>query len=149
MSLATPLLGLLGTDSEWYTPRLLHWNKVKPAEGQLRSLFPHVSPERAIDIGRDANFGAAQAQLSKLETALDYPTPAKVHSFRNWAPTCADQLRFPREERERLGRWAPGSAMPDRYDKAVCATELRLRNEILEKIRPGWRPRNEFELEIT
>ena len=40
-----------------------------------------------------------------------------------------------------------GSATPGRYYKAVCAAELRLRNENLEKVRPWWRPRNAPELE--
>ena len=127
MNWAAPLLVLLGPDSVRYRPLLLHWGEVKPAEWQFRALFPHVPPERRIDISRDANFGAAQAQLSKPEVSLGFPN-------------CANQLRFPREERERLGHWAPGSAAPGRYDKAVCATEIRLRNEILQKIRSGRRP---------
>ena len=36
--------------------------------------------------------------------------------------------------------------MPGRYDKAACATALRLRNEILEKVRSWRRPRNAFEV---
>ena len=54
-------------------------------------------------------------------------------------------ITFSREDREKLGRWAPGSLMPDRYDRATCTTELRLRNEILERIRSGWEPTNSFE----
>ena len=37
--------------------------------------------------------------------------------------------------------------MPDRFDKAVCAAELRLRGDILSKIRPGRRPQLSFEVE--
>ena len=39
--------------------------------------------------------------------------------------------------------------MPDRYDRAECATELRLRAEILEKIRRGWRPAAAFETPVS
>ena len=37
--------------------------------------------------------------------------------------------------------------MPDRYDNAVCATELRSRNELFDKIRSARRPQKSFELE--
>ena len=82
-----------------------------------------------------------------MEAVLGFPKSANLHSFRNLAPTCANKLRSPREERERLGHRAPWGAMPDRYDKAVCAAELRLRNEILGQIRPVWRPKASFEVE--
>ena len=36
--------------------------------------------------------------------------------------------------------------MPDRYDRAVCATELRIRDEILGRAREGWAPAAAFEL---
>ena len=36
--------------------------------------------------------------------------------------------------------------MPDRYDKATCAAELRIRTEIINKIREGWRPQKAFEV---
>ena len=35
--------------------------------------------------------------------------------------------------------------MPDLYGRAICATELRLRGEILNKIRGGWGPSQPFE----
>ena len=36
--------------------------------------------------------------------------------------------------------------MPEVYDRATRATELRLRDEILEKVRKGWEPAGPFEL---
>ena len=36
--------------------------------------------------------------------------------------------------------------MPNRYDKAVCATELKLRDRIFEKVRSGWRPQHAFQV---
>ena len=38
--------------------------------------------------------------------------------------------------------------MPDRYDKAVCATELRLRGKISTQIRAGWRPNDSSQVAI-
>ena len=37
--------------------------------------------------------------------------------------------------------------MPELYDKATCATELRMRAEILEKVRKGRTPKDAFEVE--
>ena len=37
--------------------------------------------------------------------------------------------------------------MPDRYDKAVCSTELKLRGSIFTQIRSGWRPQRAFEVQ--
>ena len=39
--------------------------------------------------------------------------------------------------------------MPDRYDRAICAAELRLMSEILAKIAAGWRPTAAFEVPNT
>ena len=36
--------------------------------------------------------------------------------------------------------------MPDRYDRAECATELRIRSEIIDKIKRGWRPTRALEV---
>ena len=71
----------------------------------------------------------------------------KLHPFRNRATTCASQLRYPREGRDRLGHWAPGGGIPDGYDKAVCASELRIRADILDKVHEEWRPQKSFDAE--
>ena len=36
--------------------------------------------------------------------------------------------------------------MPDLYDRSTCATELRIRNEVIAKIRDGWGPVGKFQL---
>ena len=36
--------------------------------------------------------------------------------------------------------------MPNVYDRAVCAAELRLRGDILNRIDSGWRPAPAFEV---
>ena len=38
--------------------------------------------------------------------------------------------------------------MPDRYDKAVCATELKLRDKIFSQIRSGWQPQRAFQVRV-
>ena len=142
---ATPRAGLR-PKSSWFEPIIKLWAKVKPKEGKFRTIFPHVSNEWVIDYHRAGTFGVVQARINLLVKEFG-ATQAKLHSFRNWGPTCARQLRFPREEREVIGHWAPGSRMPDHYDKAVCATELKLREAMLAKLREGWRPSKDFEVQ--
>ena len=95
---------------------------------------------------RSASYGLVQGELRKIAIELGYTTKYTLHSFRAWAPTCSSQLNFPREDRGRLGHWAPGSLMPNRYDKAICATELKLRDQIFTRIRGGWRPLHAFQV---
>ena len=45
-----------------------------------------------------------------------------------------------------MGHWATGVMIPDRYDKAVCATELKLRARIFTEIPPGRRPRHALQV---
>ena len=146
--MSPPPTGLSGT-TNWSMPILdfggrLNYNKAN--RGQFKSLFPHVGNEWKIALKRSASFGLVQSKLTKIAMSLGYTNKYNLHSFRGWGPTCANQLNPPREERERLGHWAPGGMMPDSYDKAVCATELKLRGEIFSEIRPGWRPPNAFQV---
>ena len=110
------------------------------------SLFPHVSNDWALDLSKKGTYGVVQAAIARMETRFGFPKQMKVHSARNWFATCAGQLLYGREHREKLGRWAPGSIMPDHYDRAECATELRLWAEIIEKVQSGWRPSKAFEV---
>ena len=147
MNWATPTTGL-GGDPEWRRPIIRHWGKIKHGRtGEFTAAFPHIDTDDWANYKRNATFGFAQSKLTKIEPEHGFANGLKLHSFRGRAPTCANQLRFPREERGRLGHWAPGSNMPDRYDKATCAAELRLRGEILNKIWEGWRPQKAFEVE--
>ena len=90
--------------------------------------------------------GLVQTLIAKIEAKFGFPSIVKLHSPRNFFPTCAGQLLYGGEFREKLGRRAPGSTMPDRYDRAECATELRVRAEIIEKIQRGRRPTKPFEI---
>ena len=86
------------------------------------------------------------ACFRNLENALWFDSGCTLHSFRSWLATCANQLAFKREDREKLGRWSAGPVMPDRYDRATCATELRLRNEIVAQVADGRRPQVALEV---
>ena len=39
--------------------------------------------------------------------------------------------------------------MPDRYDKAICATELKIRAKIFAEVRAGWIPQGAFQVANT
>ena len=36
--------------------------------------------------------------------------------------------------------------MPERYDRATCASELATRSKVLAEFAAGWRPAGEFEI---
>ena len=115
-------------------PVVKWWSKIKPKEGQTANSFHRVGGEWEVLSRRSGANGTAQAALTKIERALGFTLGLKLHSPRTFFATCAGLLRFPREEREKLGRWAAASVMPDRYGRAVCVTELLLRGDILRRI---------------
>ena len=109
-------------------------------------VFSYVDKDWDVNPKKRATHGVAQAALARICGNSGFEKGYTLHSPRNWFSTCAGQLLYTREHREKLGRWAPGSVMPDHYDKAVCATELRLRSEITQRINNGWRPSKEYEI---
>ena len=156
MCWAAPKEGLK-SKGKWCLPALSFWNTVNPSlpkEGAASQggnkfyfLFPYFDKEWAVDFARAATNGTAQATLTRLEEACELKGLGRtLHSPRSWFATCATQLAFKREDRTTLGRWAAGSVMPDRYDRGICVTELRLRDEILGQVKDGWRPQKAFEI---
>ena len=143
---ATPRVGIY-SNGAWLNPLWKYWEKVQPKkDGKYRYLFPHFSPNWDIDYNRKGSHGVIQATLTRLELLLGFPKLLKLHSARTWFATCARQLMFGLEDRTTLGHWKEGSKMPNLYDRAVCATELNLRNQILQKLHSGWTPTHAFEI---
>ena len=99
-----------------------------------------------MDISAAGSSGVIQHALTRAEFKLGFPKLLTLHSPRAWYATCAAQLLFSLEQREKLCHWQPGSIMPDTYDRAVCAVELRLRNSILNRVDDGWQPADSFEV---
>ena len=123
------------------------WSKQKPKiVDQFSPLFPRVAPNWTIDRKRPGTSGTVQAALTRLETHLGFPPLCTLRSPRNWFPTMGTQLMFSEEKRNWLGRWKQGSKMPNRYDRAHCVTELRVRGDIFSNLRLGWTPSNAFEI---
>ena len=126
------------------------WGRVKPKKkGKHSWLFPHVNHEWTLDYKKRGTFGVGKAAISRMEEKFGFPKSAQLHSARNFFATCAGQLLYGREFREKLGRRTAGILMPDRYDRAECATELRLRSEIIEKLNSGRRPTKAYEVPPT
>ena len=121
------------------------------ARATRNSIFiPYFTTDWVTDFTRAATNGTAQAALTRLEDACGYKgLGCTLRSPRSWFATCATQLAFKREDRITLGRWAAGPAMPDRYDRGVCVTEPRLRNDILGQVNGGWKPQRAFEIPLT
>ena len=67
----------------------------------------------------------------------------------SWFATLARQLIYSRGDREKLWHWPPGSLTPEHYDRVTCATELRLRDEILQRVRNGLWPAGPFGIPPT
>ncbi len=61
-----------------------------------------------------------------------------VHGCRSLYITALTQLRATKGDRLRVGRWKPGSAMPERYDAAIGVAELATRRKVLKAVRDGW-----------
>ena len=151
MSWAAPKCGIL-SEGGWISPILSFWNTMTGNNVSCRGsteyqfLFHCITKDWEIDFFRAGTHGAVLACLRNLEKTLGFNTGCTLHSFRARYATCANQLAFKREDRGKLGRWAAGSVMPDRYDRATCATELRLRNEVVAQVLDGWRPQVAFEV---
>ena len=94
-------------------------------------------------------YASALACLRRLAKICGFEGIYTLHSPRAVLPTWAAQLGWHKEDRTALGRWAPNSEMPNWYDRAVCNTELRLRNTILSKYNEGWKPSGAFELPMN
>ena len=132
-----PLNGI--TNAQRWGPIITHWECVKASDiGSCPTpLCPWVDKEWHSSLRRNATVGTAQATLTRIEREFGFANNLNVHSPRSWYATLTNQLLYSREDREKIGHWSPGILMPDLYDRATCATELRSRGEILEKIRGG------------
>ena len=144
---ATPSQGF-ESKGAWADPLFSIWEKHPPVTGGHHSLFRFSSDSWEIDLTRRPPYYAVLEMFKKLCEFLGYANPKwTLHSARNWFPTCANQLGWSEDDRRRLGHWAPGSQMMEKYDRAICTTELRLRGSIFDLIPDHkWLPTPAFEV---
>ena len=127
--------GLTGSFS-WAAVLLRSWANDPPLEGGRRALFPFIDDCWGVRTERNAIYNVALRTFRRICVILGFEQPKwTLRSARAWCPTCANQLGWSEEDRRKLGRWAPGFSTMDHYDRAVCTTELRIRNIILWEIR--------------
>ena len=87
--------------------------------------------------GQPQRIGAASGSdckglIARVFTAAGYPNSKfSCQGLRAFMATAATQLRISKESRELLGGWAPGSNMPDHYDRRVGTAELLVRSQIM------------------
>ena len=104
-----------------------------------RGRAPLVSPlcneKWTLDPNKKALYPSALEMVRLISDELGFNKgELSLHSARNFLPTCASQLGWGLDDRRKVGHWAPGSEMPDKYDRAFCVTELRLRDNIFPKL---------------
>ena len=100
MQWAAPLTGI--ENKEWTVPLLSHWERIKPSKTtDSASLFPWWDKDWTISEDKQSTPGTVQATLSRLEKHLGMSFGIKIHSPRSRIATCAHQLLYPREDRER------------------------------------------------
>ena len=144
---AAPLAGVQGM-SCWARIVEQFWFSNPPLKGGYRALFPLVDTEWKVKNDQAASYHVVLRMFRCLCTTLGFKDPKwTLHSPRAFFPTCANQLGWSEEDRRKIGHWAPGSVMMEHYDRAVCTTELRLRDDILRRVRTqNWVPTGSFEV---
>ena len=144
---ATPIGGIR-SEGKWVEPLFKVRNKHPPMKGGHHSLYRYSDDTWTIDVTRRPHYYTVLKMFRKLCEYMGYEKPIRtLHSARSWFPTCAAQLGWSEDDRRRLGHWAPGSDMMETYDRAVCTSELRLRNTIMGKITSeGRSPTKAFEV---
>ena len=148
---ACPIMGMTGT-KEWIQPILDYRDAHLRTNGVLPSFtFPCVNHVWELESAKAAPYSATRRKLALLCTALGDPNGElyTLHSPKNLFPTAANQMNFDRRELNIIGNWSSPSRMPERYDRAVCATELLLRNTIIQRFVSGWGLTPSFHLPET
>ena len=114
----------------------------------MNFLFTHTKDWQIDDITFPrATYGSTLRTFRLFLAKAGFPkTKHTLHSPRNAFNTFAAQLGWARADRAMIGRWSTRSDMPNKYDRARCVTELRLRYDVVNRIKNGWAPSCDFEL---
>ena len=99
-----------------------------------------------LDMPRPTKYAAASSFFRRLTKLWGYGDKFLLRIPSAFLPTWADQLGWRKEGHADLGRWGPNSEMPNWYGRAARNAELRLRNEIIQKVQQWRKPAGAFEL---
>ena len=116
-----------------------------------QSDFILFAPNASFDgwLQRPAQYGDLRRAVHFLLCAClgfapDIAVKYNPHSFRHFLIESGQQLRALKacstSHLEKLGRWTPGSSMPDVYDNASGVSELMSRHFVITHLAAGWRP---------
>ena len=103
-------------------------------------VFPRLNRKWELERADAAAYSSTRRKLALICTGLDDPDAElyTLHSPKNFLPTAATQMNFATRELNVIGHWSSNSRMNERYDRSVCASELLLRNTIIQKMVAGW-----------
>ena len=89
--------------------------------------------------GTAAPYPNARQRFTEILTDIGVANAKQftMHSHRAVYPTLGALAGFPRENLCPLGRWRPGSNMPNVYNREAKNAEVNLRNRIIDKVREG------------
>ena len=83
--------------------------------------------------------GASAAMSSVFGSLFSGMQEFLMHSPRHFLPTLAAARGFPKDDRDKLGRWKQRSGA-DVYDSVLAATQVRIQSEVVEALAGGWSP---------
>ena len=116
-------------------------------------LIPKLSFPWEIEQADPLSYSSARRKLLLLRIAAGAAAADAeqytLHTPENFLPSCATELSFSVEDRNRLGHWQTGSAMCERYDRPTCTQEFPIRSTILANISEGWRPVGPFSIPVA
>ena len=150
---AAPKRGFSGSFA-WVGPIFEFTKALEKVNGSPPSfLIPKLSYSRDIEQAGPISYSSARRKLLALCIAAGAATADAeqytLHTPKNFLPSCATELPFSAEDRNRLGHWQSGSTMCERYDRSTCTQELLIRSTILENISDGWMPVGPFSIPVA
>ena len=147
---ACPRMGTTGA-LEWVLPLIEFRTAYARANGSEPCFtFHRIDLTWELESAQPLPYPTTRRKLAMLcvafgiRTGFVYSTPPK-----NLFPTAANQMNFDARELNIIGHWSSAPEMPERYDRSVCATELLLRNTIIQKVVGGWAIAPSFHLPET
>ena len=120
------------------------WLEVLSYHGLPGQDFVILAPSHDLKSFKDAvaNFYHCQSMLRTLLLHSGFTASEAMsfscHSWRHLFPTAGCQLRLSNETLNDVGRWAPNSGMPQRYDSAACVSELTGKATVRQAFHGGW-----------
>ena len=137
---ACPRTGMTGT-LDWALPLIEFRTAYAKTNGsEPYFAFTRINHPWELDSAEHTPYSITRRKLAMRCVALWNADGESytLHPPKNLFPAAANQMNFDTRELNIIGHWPISSKMPERYDRIVCATELFLRNTIIQKVADGW-----------